>query len=306
MSGIRGTNDAMKTLIVSVAIMFAWLAPPVTAQRPTQGGATSGQTVSAMTNADVVKLAGAGVGDALIVQAIGQAKLTGFDVSPDAIVRLKTAGISDAVIAAMLNPKVPLTASPAPSAPSAPLPASAAPREPGIYLDPDGDRSRLLALEPTVFSQAKAGGMFLSGLTYGAYKAKIKAVVRVGKAKVRTSATKPIFYFYFDQKSAGSFGGWLSGAASPNEFILAQMIQKKDSRELVVGEMGLYTSSTGARSKDIVPLDVQKLGPGEYRVVPTEDLGAGEFCFFYAAGMNALGGSTVGKLFDFGADTGRR
>ena len=68
-------------------------------------------------------------------------------------------------------------------------------------------------------------------MTYGIYKAKWKAVVRSPKANIRTAAERPTFYFYFEQTSSalgavGGFAGSLSAAASPNEFVLAQMSQK--------------------------------------------------------------------------------
>lgn len=161
-------------------------------------------------------------------------------------------------------------------------------------------------LEPTVFSQGKTGGIFASAMTYGLYKAKWKAVVRSAKANIRTDVQQPTFLFYFPERSsefgAGVFAGWLSAATSPNEFVLAQMTRKKTDRELVVGEFGAFGASSGTRSQDTVPMKIEKLAPGIYRVTPTEILGPGEFCFFYAAGAGSLGQGAAGKLFDFGID----
>lgn len=279
------------------------------APTPVQTGGNPAAAGAGMTNADVLKLVRAGLSDAIVIQTIRQAPVTQFDTSTDALVQLKSSGLSDAVIAAILAPRA-QAAAPAAAAPIMTPGGDAPVHEAGIYLEADGTAEHTTALEPTVFSQAKAGGMFTSAMTYGLYKTKIKAVVRGPTAKVRSGDKRPVFYFYFDQQSArlgpGAFSGWLAGASGPNEFILAQMIQKRDSRELVVGEWGMFTSSSGARTEDIVPVDAQKLAPGVYKVTPSEDLGAGEFCFFYAAGVNALGGSTIGKLFDFGADRVRR
>lgn len=301
-------------LLITVFLAVPYVATSMQGGASARALAQTGTTQAAagdagMTNADVVKLVRAGLSDALVVQTIRQAAATKFDTSTDALVQLKSSGVSDAVIATMLAPKARATdsAAPFPSAAPGNVPPT---QEAGIYLETDGLPEHAVPLEPTVFSQAKAGGMFASAMTYGLYKAKIKAVVRGPKAKVRASDKRPTFYFHFDQQSSrlgpGAFSGWLAGASGPNEFVLAQMIQKRDSRELVVGEWGAFTSSSGARTEDIVPIDAQKLAPGVYKVTPTEDLGAGEFCFFYAAGVNALGASVVGKLFDFGADATRR
>jgi hypothetical protein len=55
------------------------------------------------------------------------------------------------------------------------------------------------------------------------------------------------------------------------------------------------------RSEDSVPLAIERLRPGVYRVKPTARLEAGEYCFFHAIGSGFMtaGG---GKLFDFGVD----
>ena len=56
----------------------------------------------ALTNADVVRLAEAGIGDAVIVAKIETA-MTAFDTSVDGLVALSKAGIGDEVIAAMVR-----------------------------------------------------------------------------------------------------------------------------------------------------------------------------------------------------------
>lgn len=57
----------------------------------------------ALTNADVLKMVKAGLSADLIVATIGNAPAKDFDLSPDAVIKLKTAGVSEAVIAAMLG-----------------------------------------------------------------------------------------------------------------------------------------------------------------------------------------------------------
>jgi hypothetical protein len=55
-----------------------------------------------------------------------------------------------------------------------------------------------------------------------------------------------------------------------------------------------------------VPLTIERLEAGVYRVVPKEPLAAGEYCFFYAAGASSFAASGTGKLFDFGVDPDTR
>jgi hypothetical protein len=88
----------------------------------------------AMTNRDVIELVKAGVGCEVIVGMIRRARAN-FDLSTGAIVQLKAAGVSDDVLAAMLNPAATETSPNGPAstqadvtaAPQSPSPASALP-----------------------------------------------------------------------------------------------------------------------------------------------------------------------------------
>lgn len=293
-------------LIFIALISFVASAQGSTTSPP--ASAASQPATPAMTNADVSKLVASGLSDAFVVARIRQSSGRAFDLSPDALIQLKRSGVSEVVLGAMLDPGATATAGSAPAstpiAGTTPAPSMAS-REPGIYLEePDG--SEPVPLEPTVFSQGKSGGVLASALTYGLYKAKWKAVIRSRNANIRTRVQQPTFLFFFEQKNstfgAGSFAGWLASASSPNEFVLAQMTEKKNDRELIVGEAGSLGASTGTRSQDTVPIKVDRLAPGVYRVSPTEVLGPGEFCFFYSAGAATLGQGAIGKLFDFGVD----
>lgn len=290
----------------------AQITKPAT-QRPTQR--------EALTNEDVLRMVQAGLGESVVVAAIRTAPRTAFQLDPDSLIALKKGGVSDNIVAVMLDPKS--TVAPAPTAtpiiglptgnadtrarttePSAPVEV---PRDPGIYFDSGNGMPNLIALEPTTFSQGKSGGVFTSALTYGIKKAKWKAVVRSRNATFRLRTPTPTFYFYFEQKSSGlgntgGFTGWLSGATSPNEFVLAKMSAKDKERELIVGEFGAFGASTGTRSKDTVEFKAERMSGGAYRVTLLDRLTPGEYCFFYASGASALGAGATGKLFDFGVD----
>jgi hypothetical protein len=82
-------------------------------------GGTAGQSkpsapkavAAAMTNRDVIRLVTAKISDDVIIAKIRQSK-TRFDMSTDGLVALKQAGVSDAVIAIMLNPSASATGAP--------------------------------------------------------------------------------------------------------------------------------------------------------------------------------------------------
>lgn len=285
-------------LFIASAVAFpAWA---LAAQEASRG--------AALKNLDVVRMVQAGLGDDLIIAKIKSSPVE-FDTSIDALLELKTAGVSEGVIQAMVEASARQTETAAavveevehdPNDPRAPHDA-------GIYwLRQDGEEQELVQLEPSVYSQGKSGGMFASAMTYGIHKAKWKAVVRSPAAVLRITDSNPEFWFYFEQTAHGlSYSGtFIGGASSPNEFLLAKMDRKKNERELVVAQMGAYSYSLGTRPEDTVPLEFEKVAPGIYRVWPGRALPPGEYCFFYAGTSMGMG-MTGGKLFDFGVDPAR-
>jgi hypothetical protein len=63
--------------------------------------ANSQEPQHVLTNSDIVNMSKSGIGDATIILTI-QRSSTKFDASPDALIQLKSAGVSDAVLNAML------------------------------------------------------------------------------------------------------------------------------------------------------------------------------------------------------------
>jgi hypothetical protein len=269
-----------------------------------QGGAPQD---SALTNADLINMVQAKVGDELIIAKI-KSSPSNFDTSIDAILKLKAAGVSDAVIRAMVDAAPPPKTTPKTTAAEQPPPPDPndpkSPHDAGIYWLPKEKRDKsMVQLEPSTYSAGKMGGMWKSAMTYGIAKTNWKAVVRNPRATLRMSETLPEFWFYFEEKSHGlsQASAYLGGASSPNEFILAKMEEKSKEREMVVGEFGITGGSTGTRTKDIIEITFVKVAPGVYKVVPSKPLPHGEYCFFFA-GANMAMGMTGGKLFDFGVD----
>jgi hypothetical protein len=290
------------SLFVFCVVIASFAVPP-----PSLNGAQL-QTPTPLTNDDIVKMVQAKLGDDVAIAKI-KSSACKFDTSTDALIKLKQEGVSDAVLAAMAgcgaNIGSPVSA-PAASPPPDPNDPNS-PHDSGIYYvrqNPGG--RRMTELEPTVYSQGKSGGMFTSAMTYGIKKMKWKAVVSGSRATIRIVESRPTFYFYFEGKGSGlsNVGAFaaFAGASSPNEFILGKMESKKDSREMVVGQVGAFGASTGTRSQDAIAVDFEKVAAGIYKVQPRSDMEPGEYCFFYAATNMAMG-QGGGKIFDFGINS---
>jgi len=254
-----------------------------------------------LTNKSILEMVSAGLPDEIIIARIKSSR-TGFDLSTPELAKLTQAKVSTAVIKAMIEPKPgdPGTVAGAAGVASANPNDPDAPHEAGIYLFSDKGVRQMTPLEPTVYTQSKMGGVWKSAMTYGIAKAKFKAVVSGPHANVKTLDPQPVFYFYFEEKSAGlSRAG--AATTSPNEFTLLKFDTKGDVRETVVGEFNAWGSTTGTDQKATTQFKYDKLRPGVYRVTIVGNLPPGEYCFLSSAGIGAFGAGAAGanRLWDF-------
>ncbi len=297
-------KNLLKPIVITVILSFLMITP-------TQLSAQTKREV--LTNAKIVELVRLGLSEGIIVEKIRQSECQ-CDTSTTALAKLKTAKVSDAIIMAMLNSDSGSYSESQPTRKTAvkededlPLPTKSTNpnkmsnailnqmREPGIYLYEDG---KATAIEPTIYSGTKAG--FLgSALTYGIKKSKIRAVVRGKSANLQVKSARPEFYFIFSREygnsgavMAGGFYGY--AATSPAEFMMTSMDVKKNSRETVLGEVGITGVSMGAPDKYVREYAFEKIKPGVYKVVPKADLAPGEYCIYFAGA-----GGAASKIFDF-------
>ncbi|MEO8360554.1 MAG: hypothetical protein ABI672_11035 [Vicinamibacteria bacterium] len=265
----------------------------------------------------MIELRQLGLGEEVILEKI-RGTACEFDVTIDGLRKLKAAGVSSAVISEMIRASRKTgEEKSAAKAEEAGRDDPSAQHEAGIYFyDDTGGTPKMTALEPTVYQQAKSGGMFKSMLTAGLMKSKAKAVLNGAHATFQLPVRRPTFYFYFEVKQSGLSGsgaqtglpgvwaGYFGAATSANEFALARTELKANSRELVVGEIGAFSSSSGVQDKAIQQFDFEKIAAGVYKVTPRADLDDGEYCFFYGGSAPAatygMGGGGGGRVFDFG------
>jgi hypothetical protein len=121
------------------------------------------------------------------------------------------------------------------------------------------------------------------------------------RSKRQINEAKPMFYFYFVQKTsqANAAQWWFSSASSPNEFALVKLTENEDNREMVVASSNRYEHSTGISDKQKVEFTYQQIAEGIYQVTPLT-LEAGEYCFVYTGAVPNIYSNN--KVFDFGID----
>ena len=202
---------------------------------PVAHSAAGQQGDKKMGNADVIALANAGLNDDIIIAKIRASSSTDFDTGVDSLKALQAAHVSNAIIQAMIDPHHGANAMQPPAAGASSTSNSSdpdAPHSPGIYLYATAANGHTMTeLQRAQPKQTKGNGAFLSGMTYGITKAKIRAVLEGANALVKTADPNPLFYLYAPE-SQGAFGG---SYIKPNDFTLVKLTQKNDTREIVDG-----------------------------------------------------------------------
>ncbi|RDE06195.1 hypothetical protein [Sphingomonas aracearum] len=267
-----------------------------------------------LTNDTILTLAKAGLGDQTVVAKI-KTSPNSFNVGADKLIDLKRQGLSEAVIAAMIEASSRSTvATTAMMAGAADSPDPRQPHPSGIYmLDSTVSPARMVRMDATSSNQTKSGGFLGYALTGGIAKMKINTVISGPHARISTQARRPKFYFFFDQASASLSGGapggfWVGGpgaaVTSPNEFSLVRFEAKKDRREAAVGSFNIGGAKAGVQDKQRVAMTYVDVRPGVFEVTPQQDLAPGEYGFIYSmvsgGGVGAYGaGATMSRIFDF-------
>lgn len=262
--------------------------------------ASSATMAATMNNDDVLKLIKAGLAEPIVLSSIDSAEPQ-FDTSTDAIIKLKQAGATDAVIQRMLAKK-----SAAASATTAATPKTGASvgdcklvGDVNLQSVIDGDKQLSLPFRTASFeSDVKAGSTIASVFTLGivAQKGTVSASIPGVRSTVRFSSRQPVF---LDMTS-------LTGQATDDAFGLVKLTAnaKENKRSVQVGEAsaGLFGSKERSKFQDGVlqalKLDRQQEGctlQGEkynvHRGTPAAPLAPGEYALMY------------GELFyDFGVD----
>jgi hypothetical protein len=263
--------------------------------------ATTAFAQEAMTNEEVVSLTKAGLSPTIIIGKI-RTSAPGFDLSTDSLIALKQAGVSEEVLAAMLEAKSgkPVNVTPV-EAPAADPNDPMAKRGYGIYLyELIRGRRVMTQMRPVVSAQNRTGGVFTNSITYGITKIKQKANLPGRNAELQIPRTRPIFYFYLDATTGGL--NISSGIpADPNEFMLVRFNQRDDNREVTISKQNAFGGKGGLSDEYVVPFDSEDLGNGIFRVTPRTELKKGEYAFFLINSGNSNANAAIGvKFFDFG------
>jgi len=253
-----------------------------------------------LTNETVTTLHKKGLGASIIINKIKTSKTT-FDVSTDALIKLKEDGIPDDIVSAMIESadknKVEYVD----------LNDPLSKHRSGIYYyNPTDSLKALTRIDPTVVSSGKAGGLGQSlayQYSYGISNMKATSVLSGPNAQKQISGKSVVFYFYLERgnsqlNNVGAMNWWFATASSPNEFALVKTIQKKDSRQFDTGSENAYGSTVGIEEKQKVRFTYVEVADGIFKITISGDLRSGEYCFIYTGATPSMYSND--KVFDFG------
>lgn len=214
-----------------------------------------------MTNDDVIALAGAGLGDELVIAKINAAETTAFDTSVTGLKALKAAGVSLPVMKAMIYPTS-VRAVVAAAAPADPdLPES--PHSKGVYVmadaaDGQGHIKKLVFVDP---KQVVRSGMVFYDFT---------AQLDGPHASLQIVDENPVFFAYAGE-DVDSFEKAIKSLA------LVKLDVKKKVRELHIGGTNAKLDEGVQRAVTIVPFK-----PGIFKISLVRPLEPGEYAFYEA------------------------
>jgi hypothetical protein len=218
-------------------------------------------------NAAVIKLSASGLSEDLIVQTI-TASAGHYDISTDALIALKQAGITDKEVGAMLNKNL---------NPNGPALAKAEdpddPNSPhsGIFMEtktPDG-KVHLQKILRTSLPDTKGpsiGSVLGTFYSFGLHKIKEKLIIPGTKAELQTNNSNPVFWIY-------------TGDISIVNFQLLPLVVKKDSREATTASSNLHTLQAPNESRPHEKLTTAEIKHGVYKVTEAKPLSPGSYAF---------------------------
>ena len=249
---------------------------------------------------DVVKLVKAGLSEDIILQQIKK-KNHPFDLTTDQLIALKTANVSDRIVACMLDPSRAEIPAPVPAEPTAPavIPVAPQPVETAVVASaktaPDPVESQpALPDEVGVYVRKqnqwvemtpemvywKTGGALKSIATAGVLHGDVNG--HVAGISSHTSLTTPLELLVVAPEGVVMA-----------EYQLVRLRSNKDSREFRTITGGVLHSQSGA-FRDMVSFDSKKLASRAYQITFPSSAGPGEY------GVLPPGSSSgSGKIYSF-------
>ncbi len=283
--------ECVFTVICTVGVAISLPAQePIAGPLPQLAAAPAGGNTSApapvqhrlLDNDAIVKMSRADLGDDIILQAI-HSQPGEYRTSPDDLVALKDAGVSQTVIAAMLarNSGLQQRAAPAP-APVEVAPLSFNVDDPGVYF-----KNRQGAWEEVgpELVRYRDGGALKSLVTNNIIKKDENGVVSGPKSKLRIAPGTEMLILAPANTDAV-------------EYVILRFRPKSDRREFRVKTGNVFHTETGT-DRDALDIPIHKVSQHLYGFTVPHDLAKGEYGVLAPGQASTPGISHAGKIYTF-------
>ena len=237
---------------------------------------------AALDNDAVVKMVRAGLSDDVIVSMI-TTQPGNYTVTPDALIALKNARVSERVINTMIAKQSGTLAPPAPVAAPAPD-TSPAPGvdEVGVYYkDKNGQWVEML---PEIVN-FKTGGFLKSLGSDGIVKGDVNGHINGKTAKIALNTPLDFLIYMMD-------------GVEITEYQLLRLHVTSDGREFRSVTGGVVHSSGGAQ-RDEVDFQGKKIAPHMYEILLGPDVKADEYGFLPPGATSSSNMASGGKMYTF-------
>lgn len=230
-----------------------------------------------LTNESVLKLVKAGMGDDIIVNMINT-QPSSFSLTTDDLIALKTDGVSEKVIGAMVVKNAGVAPA---SVTTSAAPAAGPVHEIGVYYKKAGTWTDL---EPEIVN-FKTGGVLKSIASNGIVKGDINGNIKGAHSKIQV--TTPVEILIYAPEGVAA-----------TEYQLLLLRDSGDAREFRTVTGGVFHKSGGA-SRDAIEFEAQKIAPRTYSLNLSK-LKTGEYGLLPPSSGDATGSSgRLGKLYTF-------
>lgn len=275
----------MKKTIIYFTVLFSLLTTAALSQTKTTTKPAAKSTTTAksdaLTNKSIVDLHKAGLGDEIILTKIAQSKCA-FDLSTDALIDLKSKGVSADVIKAMMNKSESGTGNSVANTTNAKEPVKS--NNSGKTGSPSPELMNHVYFYDKSNQSAKPLEKSVAGI-------RTKQGVFGGSAMLQVDGAKSAIQL--TQSESTSFIINTGGATLP-ELTLYKVKSVKNKRE--VASMKVNSFSGVKTGEDVISLNISKLSDGVFEVAPAKKLEKGEYFFTGkpTAGANSMDAYTFG------------
>lgn len=241
-----------------------------------------------LTNESIIKMVKAGLSEEIIIGMVNR-EAGKFSMGVDDLIALKSAGVSEKVLAAMIakgapsSPPPPSAAASSSPAATAGAPAVAFP-EIGVYFKKSQEWVEVL---PEVVNW-KTGGTMKNLASVGVVKKDVNG--HIPGPHSRNSVRSPLEFMIHAPEGVAI-----------TEYQLIRLRAKDDYREFRTVTGGVFNQKGGAM-RDLVPFEGKKVGSRLFSVILPNTLGAGDYGFILMSATGSSGGLSslsMGKMYTF-------